>query len=335
MVGAVLARGKKIIATGYHPFAGADHAEIVALKRAGSRARGATLFINLEPCSHRGRTPPCTRALIRAGISEVVAGMRDPNPLVAGRGFQQLRRAGIRVRAGLLEEQCRTLNEAFAKYITRRLPFVTLKLAASLDGKIAAATGDARWISDSVSRLAVHRLRNQVDAVLVGAGTAIVDDPKLTCRIRGGRNPWRVVLDGRLRIPPSARLLRQRDRKKTIIVTSTSAPLTKICALEAQGAQVWRIPLRGGVIPWATVLRRLAHMGVVSVLIEGGAAVAASALKAKVVDKVLFFYAPKILGGDGRVMIEGLGIRRVSQSLRVRRMKVQASGSDLLVSGYL
>jgi len=335
MVGAVLARGKKIIATGFHSFAGGDHAEIVALRRAGAKARGATLYINLEPCSHHGRTPPCTRSLIDAGIREVVAGMKDPNPVVAGRGFQQLRRAGIRVRVGPLERECQTLNEAFAKYITRGLPFVTLKLAASLDGKIATKTGDARWISDPVSRATVHRLRNQVDAVLVGAGTVIADDPRLTCRIPGGRNPWRVVLDGRLRIPYTAKLFRQRDAEKTIVVTGSKAPATKVRALKLQRAQVWKIALRDGMIPWWTVLRRLARMGIVSVLIEGGAAVAASALRAKAVDKILLFYAPKVLGGDGRVMIDGLGIRRVKQSLRIQRMSVRKSGSDLLVSGYL
>lgn len=335
MVGAVLVRGQRIVATGYHRFAGADHAEIVALKRAGGAARGATLYINLEPCSHQGRTPPCTVALIRAGIKEVVAGMRDPNPRVAGRGFARLRRAGIRVRSGLFEEECWTLNEAFAKYITRRIPFVTLKLAASLDGKIATSTGDAHWISGADSRAAVHRMRNQVDAVLVGAGTVIADDPQLTCRIRGGRNPWRVVLDGRLRIRPSARVFRQGEPGRTVVVTSTKAPAAKARALEARGAQVWRFPLRSGEIPWMALFRKLADSGIVSVMIEGGATVAASALRSKLVDKVIFFYAPKILGGDGRVMIEGLGIRRVDRSLPVRRLSVRKYGTDLVASGYL
>ncbi|MBI2364899.1 MAG: bifunctional diaminohydroxyphosphoribosylaminopyrimidine deaminase/5-amino-6-(5-phosphoribosylamino)uracil reductase RibD [Deltaproteobacteria bacterium] len=335
MVGAVLVRGKRIVATGYHPFAGADHAEIVALKRAGAKARGATLYINLEPCSHQGRTPPCTDALIRAGIKEVVAGMKDPNPRVAGRGFARLRRAGIRVRSGLLGEECRTLNEAFVKFITRRLPFVTLKLAASLDGKIATASGDARWISGADSRAMVHRMRNHVDGVLVGSGTAIADDPQLTCRIRGGRNPWRIVVDGRLRIRPSARLFHQRDPGKTIVVTSTRAPAAKARALESRGAQVWRFPLCGGEISWMALLRGLADSRMLSVLIEGGATVAASALRAKIVDKVIFFYAPKILGGDGRVMIDSLGIRRVDRLLRIRRLAFRKSGEDLLVTGYL
>ncbi|HSF58085.1 MAG TPA: bifunctional diaminohydroxyphosphoribosylaminopyrimidine deaminase/5-amino-6-(5-phosphoribosylamino)uracil reductase RibD, partial [Candidatus Binatia bacterium] len=175
MVGAVVALKGKVVGTGFHRSAGGDHAEIVALRRAGGKAKGATLYINLEPCSHYGRTPPCSRALIAAGIKQVVAGMKDPNPLVAGRGFRQLRKAGIQVRSGILEEECRTLNEAFIKYITQGLPFVTLKLATSLDGKIAATTGDARWISSADSRRMVHQLRNQVDAVIVGVGTAIAD----------------------------------------------------------------------------------------------------------------------------------------------------------------
>ena len=335
MVGAVLVSGKKIIATGYHRFAGGDHAEIAALKKAGVKAKGATLYINLEPCSHYGRTPPCTSALIRAGVQEVVAGMRDPNPLVAGRGFRQLRRAGIRVRSGLLEEECRILNEAFVKYITRRLPFVTLKLAATLDGKIASATGDARWISGPRSRNWVHQLRNQVDAVLVGTETVLADDPQLTCRIAGGRNPARVVLDGRLRIPLSARLLRHPDANRTIVVTSDCASSRKIRALEAMGVQVWQFSLRRGEIHWASLLRRLAAAGIVSLLVEGGATVAASALKARAVDKILFFYAPKLLGGDGRVMIDSLNIYRVSQARFVQRLNARWFGSDLMVSGYL
>jgi diaminohydroxyphosphoribosylaminopyrimidine deaminase/5-amino-6-(5-phosphoribosylamino)uracil reductase len=335
MVGAVLVRRGKIIATGYHKAAGTDHAEIVALKRAGEKARGATLYINLEPCSHFGRTPPCSRALIAAGVKSVVAGMQDPNSLVAGRGFRELKRAGITVRYGLLEEECRALNEAFIKYITRGLPFVTLKLAASLDGKIATASGDSHWISGEESRRTVHRLRDRVDAVLVGSGTAITDDPLLTCRIPGGRNPWRVVLDSRLRISPAAQLLRQPDREKTLIVTGRRAPARRARALAARGARVLRVAERNGKLPWSTVLKQLASLGIQSVLIEGGAAIAASALKEKAVDKILFFYAPKIIGGDGRVMIDTLGIKAAKRALRLERLEVTRSGSDFMVSGYL
>ncbi|HYT58102.1 MAG TPA: bifunctional diaminohydroxyphosphoribosylaminopyrimidine deaminase/5-amino-6-(5-phosphoribosylamino)uracil reductase RibD [Verrucomicrobiae bacterium] len=335
IVGAVIVRDGKIVGTGYHQFAGGDHAEIAALKRAGPKARGATLYITLEPCSYQGRTPPCTRALIGAGIKEVVAATRDPNPLVAGRGFRQLRRAGMIVRVGLFEAECRALIEPFSKYITRRLPFVTLKLAATLDGKIAAVSGDARWISNAESRRSVHRLRNQVDAVLVGVETVRADDPRLTCRIPRGRNPWRVILDNRLRIPISAQVLRQRDPQKTIIATSTAASATKARAIEALGAKVWRLPLRQDKVSWLPLLKKLASFGIVSVMIEGGATIASSALKEEIVDKVIFFYAPKILGGDGRVMLDGLGIRQVRQSLPIKHLQVRKSGGDLIVSGYL
>jgi diaminohydroxyphosphoribosylaminopyrimidine deaminase / 5-amino-6-(5-phosphoribosylamino)uracil reductase len=335
MVGAVLVRGGKVIASGFHRIAGEDHAEIVALKRAGTKARGATLYINLEPCSHYGRTPPCSAALINAGIKTVIAGMKDPNPLVAGRGFRQLRRAGIEVRVGILEEECRILNEAFTKYITRGIPFVTLKLAASLDGKIATVTGDARWISSEDSRRMVHQLRNQVDAVITGVGTVIADDPQLTCRIPNSRNPWRVILDSRLRIPLSAKLLHQRDPEKNLIVTGQRSPQKKIRALESLGARVWRIKLRHRRIPWTTILKLLAAEGALSVMIEGGATTAGWALQEKMVDKILFFLAPMILGGDGRVMIDALGVKRVRQAVRIQNIQLRKSGPDALVSGYV
>ncbi|MGH7816267.1 MAG: bifunctional diaminohydroxyphosphoribosylaminopyrimidine deaminase/5-amino-6-(5-phosphoribosylamino)uracil reductase RibD, partial [Candidatus Binatia bacterium] len=291
MVGAVLVRAGKIVGVGYHRLAGSDHAEIVALKQAGAKAKGATLYITLEPCSHHGRTPPCADRLIRSGIAAVVAGMSDPNPLVAGRGFRKLNRAGIKVRVGVCEAECRRLLEAFAKFITRRRPFVTLKLAATLDGKIATVSGDAHWISGEESRAWVQRWRNEMDAVVVGAKTVSADDPQLTCRIAGGRSPYRVVLDSRLRISLSAQVLRQSDPRKTIIATTARASMAKTHAIESLGAQVWRLPARNNQVAWQPLLKKLAAQGVVSVLIEGGAAVAASALKHKIVDKIEFFYA--------------------------------------------
>ena len=334
-VGAVIVRQGKIVGRGYHRFAGGEHAEIAALKRAGARARGATLYITLEPCSHQGRTPPCTGALIRAGIKEVVCGVKDPNPLVAGRGFRQLRRAGIKVRVGVLETECRVLIEAFAKFITRRMPFVTLKLAATLDGRIAAASGDARWISGEKSRNIVHRLRNEVDAVLVGLGTVKADDPQLTCRIAGGRNPWRIVLDSGLRVPLSAKILRLSDARKTIIAAGAGAAPAKTRALETLGVRVWRLPLRHHQVAWRPLLKKLARQGIVSMMIEGGGATAASALRERIVDKIFFFYAPKILGGDALPMVEKLGLRRVKQAIAVNDLRVTGSGDDLMVTGYL
>ena len=334
-VGAVIVRQGKVVGSGFHRFAGGDHAEIAALKRAGARSRGATLYITLEPCSHHGRTPPCTGALIRAGIKQVVCGTKDPNPLVAGRGFRQLRRAGIKVRAGVLEKECRYLIEGFAKYITRGMPFVTLKLAATLDGRIAAANGDARWISGEKSRNRVHRLRNEVDAVLVGLGTVKADDPLLTCRTAHGRNPWRVVLDSRLKIPLSAKILRLPDADKTIIATGTDAPPAKVRALEALGVRVWRLPIKRHQVSWPALLKELARQGIVSVMIEGGGVTAASALKEKVIDKLMIFYAPKILGGDALPMIAALGLRRVKGAVAVKDLQVEKSDGDLMVTGYL
>jgi diaminohydroxyphosphoribosylaminopyrimidine deaminase/5-amino-6-(5-phosphoribosylamino)uracil reductase len=261
--------------------------------------------------------------------------MVDPNPLVSGRGIRRLRRAGIKVRVGLLQEQCRKLNEAFSKYITRRIPFVILKLAASLDGKISTSTGDSRWITGPAARRYVHRLRNQVDAVLVGAGTVLADDPRLTCRIPGGRDPWRIVLAGRLRIPLTARLLHERHPKKTIVVTGTRAPLRKVRAIERCGAEVWRFPLRAGEVSFASLLRELGKRGILSVMIEGGATTAARALREKVVDKVCLFYAPKIIGGDGLDMVEALGIKKTSLSRQIKNLAAEKLGKDLLVTGYL
>lgn len=335
IVGAVLVRGGKIVGAGYHRFAGGDHAEIIALKEAGVKAKGATLYITLEPCSHYGRTPPCVQSLIRAGINEVVAGMSDPNPRVAGQGFTKLRRAGIKVRVGLCEAECRLLLEAFTKFITRRLPFVTLKLAATLDGKIATVNRDSHWISGAQSRALVHRWRNEMDAVLVGAGTVRADDPQLTCRIAGGRNPYRIVLDSRLQIALTSQLFRHKDPEKTIIATTAKAPAAKLRAIEALGAQVWRLPALESQVAWQPLLKKLAAHGIVSVLIEGGAAVAASALRQKIVDKVQLFFAPKIVGGDGRVMLDSLGIEKMTRAIQLKNLAVRRSGEDLWVSGYL
>jgi diaminohydroxyphosphoribosylaminopyrimidine deaminase/5-amino-6-(5-phosphoribosylamino)uracil reductase len=261
--------------------------------------------------------------------------MEDPNPLVHGQGLRELKRAGITVRAGLLETECRALNEAFIKYTTRGLPFVTLKLAASLDGKIATSSGDSHWISSAASRNFVHRLRNQVDAVLVGSGTVIADDPQLTCRIRGGRNPCRIILDRRLRISTAAQLFRQDDPEKTLIVTSRRAPAGRARALAARGARLLSLPERHGKMLWSALLKKLAALEIQSVLIEGGATIAASALKEKAVDKILFFYAPKIIGGDGRPMIDSLGVRLVKRSLDLKGLEMRRSGGDIVVSGYL
>lgn len=333
MVGALLVRGGKIIATGYHQKAGGDHAEVAALRRAGAKARGATLYLNLEPCSHYGRTPPCVGALIAAGVKRVVAGMADPNPLVSGRGFRRLRQSGIQVRSGVLEAECRALNEAFVKYITLGMPLVLLKIAASLDGKIATATGSSRWVTGREARRRVHDLRNRVDAVLVGIGTVIADDPQLTCRIPGGRNPVRIILDRRLRIPLKARVLNEPG--KTIVVAGAHVRQNKLKAVEKLGAEVWRMPSRRQGISLAAVLQKIAAQGILSVMIEGGSVTAGHALAEKVVDKIAFFYAPKIVGGDGLSVVSPLGVKDMNQSIPIENSKVERIGNDILVTGYL
>lgn len=335
MVGAVLVRRGKVVGKGYHRRVGGDHAEIAALQQAGQLARGATLYLNLEPCNHVGRTPACTDSLVRSGIKEVVVGMIDPNPLVSGRGIRRLRRAGVQVRVGLLEKECRRLNEAFIKYITHRVPFVILKLAASLDGRIATATGESQWITGAAARRYVHGLRNRVDGVVVGVDTVLADNPKLTCRIPGGRDPMRIVLDRRLRIRPSSTVLRQRGVEKTLVVTSTSASVRKAKAIEQTGARVLRLSGRGKGIPFASLLKTLGRMGLLSVMIEGGAAVAARALAEGAVDKVHLFYGPKIIGGDGRSMVDSLGIRSMKRCKMISDVEITRFGQDLMVTGYL
>ena len=336
VVGAVIVRNGRIIGEGFHRRAGLPHAEREALRRITETARGATIYVNLEPCSHYGRTPPCADALIEAGIKRVVVGMVDPNPLVQGRGLRRLRRAGIAVATGVLREECERLNEDFACFIRTGRPFVTLKLAASLDGRIAAASGDSQWISGEQSRRVVHELRNRVDAILVGAETVRNDDPRLTCRMRGGRDPLRVVLDGRLSITPSARVCTQPSTAPTLIATSEDHGRgEKQAQLEAQGVQVVCLPGKNGQVPLRPLLVELGRRGHKSVLIEGGGRIAAAALREGVVDKVLFFYAPLLLGGEGRAMIGPLGIDRVAVGQKLHTMTVERIGKDILVAAYI
>lgn len=335
MVGAVVVRQDRIVGRGYHARAGGDHAEVRALRQAGEAARGATLYVNLEPCSHFGRTPPCVRAVVEAGVERVAAGMIDPNPLVAGRGVQALRRAGVRVDVPVREEECRRLNEAFVKHVTVGLPFVTLKLAASLDGRIATAAGDSKWVTGPAARKFVHRLRNQYDAVLVGSGTVLADDPQLTCRLPGGRDPWRVVLDGRLRTPVTARVVAGPQPDKTVLVTGRGVPAARRKRLEDRGVQVWSFPMRQGRVAFRRVLRRLARAGVLSVMVEGGAVTAGRAVSEKVVDKALCFYAPKFIGAEGLPMVGELGVTRMRRCPQLGNPEVRRLGDDILVSAYL
>ncbi|MFQ5666285.1 MAG: bifunctional diaminohydroxyphosphoribosylaminopyrimidine deaminase/5-amino-6-(5-phosphoribosylamino)uracil reductase RibD, partial [Candidatus Binatia bacterium] len=316
-VGAVVVARGTIVGRGYHRRAGLPHAEVEALRAAGPHARGGTLYVTLEPCAHHGRTPPCTEAIIASRIRRVVFGARDPNPVVPGDAAASLRAAGIEVAGGIAQHACDELIAAFRKAVLTGLPLVTLKLAASLDGRIATARGESRWITGDRSRRLAHRLRAEHDAILVGAETVLRDDPELTCRLRSGRNPVRVVLDGRLRVPLRAQVLTKTGPAATLVFTGQQAPAAKVRRIELCGAEVIRLPRTKAGLSILQVLRLLAKRDIMSVLIEGGATVAAAAIAARVVDRLVIFYAPKLIGGDGRPMLAPLGVRRLAQAPRL------------------
>jgi diaminohydroxyphosphoribosylaminopyrimidine deaminase/5-amino-6-(5-phosphoribosylamino)uracil reductase len=334
-VGAVLVRGGRIVGEGFHARAGGPHAEIEALRAAGGRARGATLYVTLEPCTIHGRTPPCVDALLPLGLARVIVATRDPNPRMQGRGIKALRRAGIPDVVGPGAPEAETLIAPFAMRMRAGRPLVVLKLAASLDGRIAARGGDARWITGEPARRIAHGLRDTCDAVLVGAGTVRSDDPQLTCRIPGGRDPIRVVLAGAaLDLPPRAHLLQPGGPPTWVIAPRSAAP-ARVAALRRRGVEVLQVAGRGGRVALPAALRALAARGLTSVLVEGGASVAAEALRAGVVDRLVLFVAPLLLGGDGVPAIGPLGIRRVRDALRTGALAVARAGDDLVIDTTL
>ncbi len=332
LVGAVVVRNREIVGQGYHHSFGGPHAEVFALDEAGDMASGATLYVTLEPCSHHGKTPPCTERIIAAKIARVIIACRDPNPLVNGHGIERMRAAGIEVTEGVLEEEARRANEIFFKFITTGRPFVQLKLAESLDGKIATRTGDAKWISGADSRTEVHRLRRRFAAVLVGVGTVIADDPRLTVRHVAGKDPLRIVLDGHGRIPLATTILREEERM--IVVTATMAR-EKEEALLSLGAEVWHLPRKEGDIDLSAFLQRLGEENIDSLLVEGGGETTAAFLEADLVDKVAFFIAPILIGGRAATpAIGGTGVEQVSEAQHLRQIEIERIGEDLLVTGY-
>jgi diaminohydroxyphosphoribosylaminopyrimidine deaminase/5-amino-6-(5-phosphoribosylamino)uracil reductase len=334
MVGAVVARGDRVIAEDYHHQAGRPHAEALALGHAGLQARGATLYVTLEPCSHWGRTPPCTEAVIASGVARVVAAMRDPNPLVAGKGLARRRRAGIQVEGGLLGEQARRLNEVYCHYITTGRPFVTLKLAASLDGKIATRTGETRWITAQPARFEVHRLRARSDAVMVGIGTALADNPRLTGRLTGTRQPARIVVDSLARLPTDAAMLHEKGGP-VIVAATRRAPKSRIEALRRAGAEVLLVRERRGRVDLRALLEALGRREITSVLVEGGSELAGSLADERLVNKFVLFLAPMLIGGkQAPTIAAGRGVAHLSDALRLERVSVRRLGPDLLIAAY-
>ncbi len=336
MVGCVLVDERGIIVgEGYHHRAGEAHAEVNALLAADDLAKGATAYVTLEPCSHYGRTGPCCKALAEAGVAKVVAACLDPNPLVAGRGLEYLRQAGIKVSCGMCEEQAKKLNERFFCWITKKRPFITLKYAMTLDGKIATSTGDSKWITGEDARRFAHRLRRQHDAVLVGIGTVMADDPELTTRMVSGKNPVRVVLDSSLKIPLQAKVLNEEAR--TIIFTGTEADKQKQNVLEIKkNVEVIRMPLKDGSIPIEQVVQKLSELNITSLLVEGGSAVHGAFFDSGLVDRVYAFIAPKLIGGKESLSpIGGVGSRLVAAGWQLDDVEQQLLGKDIMITGIV
>lgn len=340
LVGAVLVKNGKIIGKGYHKKAGLPHAEIEAFKDAGKRGNkiaGCDLFVNLEPCCHTGkRTPPCTDALIREKISRVFVGMTDPNPMVSGLGIMKLRKAGIKVESGLLEEKSKKLNRVFIKHITTGLPYVVLKMAVTLDGNIATKSGDSKWIGSETQRKYAHELRNKLDSVLVGINTVLSDNPSLNVRINKKQisQPIPLVLDSKLRTNPGSNIFKIHER--AIIACGKEVKQSKIDRLEYEGATVLPAATdKKGRIRIKPFFKQLVKMDITSVLLEGGSEVAASAIREGLVDELNIFYAPKIVGGDGISMIAGLNIDKMSKAINVENMNIKKIGREFMVEGYI
>ncbi|MEW6659017.1 MAG: bifunctional diaminohydroxyphosphoribosylaminopyrimidine deaminase/5-amino-6-(5-phosphoribosylamino)uracil reductase RibD [Thermodesulfobacteriota bacterium] len=366
MVGAVVVRAGEIVGRGYHRAYGLPHAEVEAIHRAGEEAQGADLYVTLEPCNHQGKTPPCTQAVLNAGIRRVVIATLDPNPRVNGGGAEVLQGRGVQVETGLLAAEARRLNEAWFKWVATGLPFVIAKAACSLDGKIATASGESQWLTGEKARSLGHQLRHQVDAILVGVGTIIADDPQLTTRLPSRKtenrkpktenrfkDPIRIVLDSRLRLALSARLLHLDSAAATWIACTDAAPKEKIKALKDLGAEVLVMPgmvrethpteIPASVTPEARdlvslppLLKELGRRQVQSLLVEGGGETLGSFFDQRLVDKFYFFYAPKILGGKTAPgMLAGAGVKHLGNALQAKELRVSRLGPDLLVMGYL
>jgi diaminohydroxyphosphoribosylaminopyrimidine deaminase/5-amino-6-(5-phosphoribosylamino)uracil reductase len=338
LVGAVVVNNGVVAGKGFHEAVGQNHAEVNALNHADDRADGATLYVTLEPCNHFGRTPPCTQRIVESGIKRVVVAMKDPNPDVKGGGNDYLRSHGIEVTEGVGEKRACKINEAFIKYTQTQRPFVILKCAATLDGRIAARTGDAKWITGERSREYVHHLRHATDAIMVGIGTVKADNPSLTTRLEGVRakDPLRIILDTKLAIDTNAKVFQLESEASTILITGDSVSAEKKKRIEQKGAKVISVALKDERIDLNALMGRLGAMGVTSLLIEGGSRVIASAMSAGVVDKINFFFAPKISGGDDGIPIcKGPGPDLIGDCIRLDNITTRQFNNDVMIEGYI
>lgn len=337
-VGAVIVKDGHVVGEGFHKKAGTPHAEIHALNMAGENARGSTVYVTLEPCSHYGKTPPCADALISAGVERVVIATQDPNPRVAGRGIKKLKDAGIDIVTGVLETEAQRLNEVFFKYIQNNMPFVALKTAMTLDGKIATYTGDSKWISNELSRHYVHELRNIYDAILVGIGTVIKDDPMLNTRLdyADKKDPIRVIIDGNLEIPINSKIVKTSKNQRTIVFCAAGNNTEKCELLRLHNIQIIELGEDPANIPLDKVLQILGSMEICSLLVEGGGEINASFIQNRLIDKVYWFISPKILGGrQAPSPIGGQGVRYMDQAVKLNFIELNYFGEDICISGYM
>lgn len=336
MVGAVIVKDGRIIGSGYHEKIGEGHAEVNAFRSANEDVAGATIYVTLEPCSHYGKTPPCSDKIIEKKIGRVVIAALDPNPLVSGRGVKKLQAAGIEVVTGVLAEESSRLNEIFMKYIVKKEPFVVMKAAMSLDGKIATRTGESQWITGPAARERVHQLRSALSGIMVGVQTVIMDNPQLTSRIPGGKNPVRIIVDSTLRIPMEAKVLQNQDTSTTIIATTDRADRNKAALLEEAGIEILTVPVKDGRTDLKALMGALGERGIDSILLEGGATLNFSALQAGIVDKLQVYIAPKLIGGEtAKTPVGGEGIEKLSQAFSVIELKASTVGEDILLEGYI
>lgn len=336
MVGAVVVADGNIVGEGWHRRPGDPHAEVMALEAAGESSRGGSLFVNLEPCDHTGRTPPCTKAIIDAGVEHVFAACLDPHPLVDGKGFDTLTNAGVKVHRGILGGEAEELNRAFLHSAREGSPYITLKLASTLDGRIASSDGESKWITGDKARKVVHRLRAQVDAVLVGVGTVIADDPQLTARNVGRRKqPWRIVLDPSLRTPLDSMILKEHSADSTLLVIGENVPEHKCEAYRKKGAELVRLNIEGGIFPIDKLSAFLLERGILHVLVEGGGNTAAYLLKENAVNRLELFLASKILGASGVPVIGNLGKTRLKEASILSYRRIRRIGEDIQITADL
>jgi len=336
LVGAVVVKDGRIIGEGFHEKPGGHHAEINAFMNAKEPVEGAAMYVTLEPCAHYGKTPPCADKIIEKGIKQVIIGIKDPNPLVAGKGIKKLIEAGISVNTGILADKCRKQNEVFLKFIIEKKPFVILKAGMSLDGKIATVSGESRWITCEASRAHVHQLRNNYMGIMVGINTVFRDNPLLTCRKRGGRNPIRIIVDSRLRIPINAKVLYGQNESKTIIATTHLAEPEKIKELKGLGVDIIVTEGINDRVNLERLMELLGERGIDSILLEGGPTLNYSALEAGIVDKVMMYTAPMLIGGRfSKTAVEGEGIRELSEAIRLEEISCRKIDKDIMIEGYV